>query len=76
MYSQVPLNRHLFKGDTSLKQTLVVGPCHTSVIYLIISLQGGHLSKGLFTLAIFAAILAVIFAAISGRFQIVRVNYW
>ena len=75
MYSQVPLNRHLFKGDTSLKQTLVVGPCHTSVIYFI-SLQGGHLSKGLFTLAIFAAILAVIFAVISWRFQIVRVNYW
>ena len=30
--------------DTSLKRTRGVGPCRTSVIYLI-SLQGGHLSK-------------------------------
>ena len=34
------------------------------------------LCKGPFTLAIFAASLAAIFAAISWRFQIARVNYW
>ena len=42
-YSQLPLNGHLVKVDTSLKRTHGVGPCCTSVIYFI-SLQGGHLS--------------------------------
>ena len=37
-YNQLPLNGHLSK------RTCGVGPCRTSVIYLI-SLQGGHLSK-------------------------------
>ena len=41
-FSQLPLNRHLVKVDTSLKRTRGVGPCRTSVIYFI-SLQGGHL---------------------------------
>ena len=45
VYSQLPLNGHLVKADTSLKRTRGVGPCRTSVIYFI-SLQGGHLSKG------------------------------
>ena len=44
LISQLPLNGHLVKADTSLKQTCGVGPCRTSVIYFI-SLQGGHLSK-------------------------------
>ena len=44
VYSQLPLNGHLVKADTSLKWTRGVGPCRTSVIYFI-SLQGGHLSK-------------------------------
>ena len=43
-YSQLPLNGHLVKVDTSLKRTRGVGPCRTSVIYFI-SFQGGHLSK-------------------------------
>ena len=43
-YSQLPLNGHLIKADTSLKWTHGVGPCHTSVTYFI-SLQGRHLSK-------------------------------
>ena len=41
--SQLPLNGHLAKTDTSLKRTRGVGPCRTSVIYFI-SLQGGQLS--------------------------------
>ena len=44
LYSQLPLNRHLVKADTSLKQTRGVGPFHTPVIYFIF-LKGGHLSK-------------------------------
>ena len=43
-YSQLPLNGHRVKVDTSLSWTCGVGPCRTSVIYFI-SLQGGHLSK-------------------------------
>ena len=42
--SQLPLNGHLVKVDTSLKRTHGVGLCRTSVIYFI-SLQGGHPSK-------------------------------
>ena len=41
LYSQLPLNGHLVKADTSLKWTRGVGPCRTSVIYFI-SLQGGQ----------------------------------
>ena len=45
VYSQLLLNGHLVKADTSLKRTRAVCPCRTSVIYFI-SLQDGHLSKG------------------------------
>ena len=44
LYCQLPLNGHLVKADTSLKQTRGVGPFHTPVIYFIF-LKGGHLSK-------------------------------
>ena len=41
LYSQRPLNGHLVKGDTSLKQTSGAGPCCTSVIYFLSHPRGG-----------------------------------
>ena len=43
--------------------------------YIITHMFESH-TKGPFTQAIFAAIFTVILVAISGRFQITRVNYW
>ena len=35
LHSQLPLNGHLVKADTSLERTCGVGPYHTSVISFI-----------------------------------------
>ena len=43
-YSRLSLNGHLYKADTSVKQTLRVGPC-LSLFLLFDSLYDGHLSK-------------------------------
>ena len=43
-YSGLSFNGHLYKVDTSVKQTLRVGPC-LSLLLLFDSLYDGHLSK-------------------------------
>ena len=43
-YSQLSLNGHLYKTDTSIKPTPRVGPC-LSLLPLFDFLQDGHLSK-------------------------------